>query len=308
MPKGKLERVIGSHRGSRPGPLVIVTAGIHGNEAAGIPAALRVLELLGKAPVAFAGEMLALAGNLTALTLGSRFADEDLNRIWQAGRVATLPDGKNVSRESIEQRELLESVSETIRGGATRIAFLDLHTTSAPGAPFAVLADTPENRHLARPLPGTTILGLDTHLDGTFLSYINGLGYAAVGFEGGQHDDPLSVDAHELAILETLVLSGCLGGPPSSRFDELLDLLQPITVDIPAVVEIIHRHALTPGDGFVMEPGFKNLQLVQEGELLARDRRGDIRASEDARILMPLYQDQGDDGFFLAKEVPSSVR
>jgi succinylglutamate desuccinylase len=58
-----------------------------------------------------------------------------------------------------------------------------------------------------------------------------------------------------------------------------------------------------PGDGFVMEPGFRNLQAVEAGQVLARDRLGEITAVCDARILMPLYQDQGNDGFFLAREV-----
>ena len=147
------------------------------------------------------------------------------------------------------------------------------------------------------------MLGLDTHLDGTFLNYINQLGFPAVGFEGGRHDDPLAIDAHELAILESLILAGCLDGPPLPRFDLLLEELVPVTRDTPDVVEIFHRHPVRSGDGFAMQPGFRNLQLVRRGELLARDRTGEIRASRDGRIVMPLYQDQGDDGFFLATEV-----
>jgi succinylglutamate desuccinylase len=52
-----------------------------------------------------------------------------------------------------------------------------------------------------------------------------------------------------------------------------------------------------------MEPGFSNFQPVKRGQLLARDRHGDIRAPEAGLILMPLYQSQGTDGFFLAREV-----
>jgi hypothetical protein len=37
--------------------------------------------------------------------------------------------------------------------------------------------------------------------------------------------------------------------------------------------------------------------------LLARDRHGDIRAPEAGLMLMPLYQSQGTDGFFLVREV-----
>ena len=51
-----------------------------------------------------------------------------------------------------------------------------------------------------------------------------------------------------------------------------------------------------------MEPGFANIQRIQAGQLLARDRQGEIRAREDGVLVMPLYQRLGDDGFFLGKE------
>jgi succinylglutamate desuccinylase len=68
-------------------------------------------------------------------------------------------------------------------------------------------------------------------------------------------------------------------------------------------VHVHHRHALWPDDGFRMEPGFANLQRIREGELLARDNHGEIRAPETGVLLMPLYQTLGDDGFFLGREV-----
>ena len=57
------------------------------------------------------------------------------------------------------------------------------------------------------------------------------------------------------------------------------------------------------GDDFVMEPGFTNFQPVERGQTLARDRRGPILARESGQILMPLYQKQGTDGFFLVRQV-----
>ena len=52
-----------------------------------------------------------------------------------------------------------------------------------------------------------------------------------------------------------------------------------------------------------MEPGFTNFQSVRRGKVLARDRTGEIKASETGLILMPLYQTLGNDGFFLVREV-----
>ena len=52
-----------------------------------------------------------------------------------------------------------------------------------------------------------------------------------------------------------------------------------------------------------MDPGFTNFQSVRRGKVLARDRTGEIKASETGLILMPLYQTLGNDGFFLVREV-----
>jgi succinylglutamate desuccinylase len=52
-----------------------------------------------------------------------------------------------------------------------------------------------------------------------------------------------------------------------------------------------------------MTPGFVNFQAVERGGLLANDRRGEVRAPFPARVLLPLYQALGDDGFFLGRSV-----
>ena len=52
-----------------------------------------------------------------------------------------------------------------------------------------------------------------------------------------------------------------------------------------------------------MRPGFRNLQPIRHGEQLANDLKGPILATETGRVLMPLYQSQGEDGFFVVKTV-----
>ena len=75
------------------------------------------------------------------------------------------------------------------------------------------------------------------------------------------------------------------------------------TRGVPRILEVRYRHAIEPADGFVMEPGYVSFQPVKRGEVLGRDRRGPVRAPENGRILLPLYQSQGSDGFFLVREV-----
>ena len=55
-----------------------------------------------------------------------------------------------------------------------------------------------------------------------------------------------------------------------------------------------------------MEPGFRNLDHAKEGQLLARDKRGEIRAPANGLVLLPLYQGLGSDGFFWGRAVSTA--
>jgi succinylglutamate desuccinylase len=69
------------------------------------------------------------------------------------------------------------------------------------------------------------------------------------------------------------------------------------------VVQLIGVHKIMKNDAFKMLEGFQNFQAVRKGQILAYDKNGAIKAPENCLILMPLYQKQGSDGFFLVKEV-----
>ena len=301
------DRVIGRWGESVTGPLVIAIAGLHGNEPAGVTSAWRVLAKLAESSPVFSGRLLLLAGNRPALARGHRFVDEDLNRIWFPERLREEDFQIHPPRtvEEAEQREMLQEINRVLDGFNGTAYFLDLHTTSAPGAPFSILADTLSNRELAERLPGTMVLGLEEHLDGTLLNYVNDLGHVAIGFEGGEHDSPNSLEAQELAVWETLVLAGCVRHWEVPGLDLLTETVEARAKGTPRVVEIRHRHNVVPEDDFEMKSGFRNLQRISHGQVLAKDRDGDILATEDGRILMPLYQSQGNDGFFVVREIRS---
>jgi len=52
-----------------------------------------------------------------------------------------------------------------------------------------------------------------------------------------------------------------------------------------------------------MKPGYRHFQRVVKGETLGTDHGGEVRAREAGVVLLPLYQVQGDDGFFLGRVV-----
>jgi succinylglutamate desuccinylase len=51
-----------------------------------------------------------------------------------------------------------------------------------------------------------------------------------------------------------------------------------------------------------MNPGYFNFDPVSKGDIIASDSNGDIAAPADGHLLMPLYQLQGDEGFFIVQD------
>lgn len=301
-----LERILGRYETGRPGPVVIVTAGLHGNEPGGTIAARRVLARLEATAAPLRGQIVCLAGNLSALERGVRYVERDLNRGWTEEKAAELLacDRRELRAEDLEQRELLEIFDRHFERTTRPLVFLDLHSTSAGGSPFCAIADTLRNRRIAFHLPVPVILGLEETVAGTMLSYLDGLGHISAVFEGGQHEDPATVDHHESAIWLTLEAAGCLGPDEIHDRDHMKKRLSRAAAGQPAVVEMFYREPVCPPeDGFRMKPGYRNFQRVRKGEILATNRFGPIRSPDDGLILMPLYQEQGADGFFLVREV-----
>ncbi len=54
-----------------------------------------------------------------------------------------------------------------------------------------------------------------------------------------------------------------------------------------------------------MNPGYESFQRIKQDEILGRNATGEVRAEEKGRILMPLYQPQGEDGYFIIHEFHS---
>ena len=299
------EHQIASIRGSLPGPTLLIVGGIHGNEPAGVLAAYSVLLRIQERRADLRGEVVLLRGNTRALERKVRYLDADLNRQWTADNARLSESGKHglpEMSELLEQGELLVALREAVSRARGDVYFVDLHTTSAPGKPFATVGDTLRNRRFALNFPVTIVLGLEEQIDGTLLEYLNNLGVITMGLEAGQHDAITSVDHHEAVIWNAIVATGNFRQEDLPEFDHHRSLLNGAGGGR-RVVEVRHRHAILPEDGFQMEPGFRNFQPVQRGQVLARDRTGEITARETGLILLPLYQALGDDGFFLGREV-----
>lgn len=297
-------RELGSRDQGRTGPTLLVLAGIHGNEPAGVHAVRAVLATLLREGVELDGRLVALGGNLQALEQGRRYVRRDLNRQWLPEQVDALlqRDPALDQDEDREQRELIacfERVQQSTRGP---IVFVDLHTSSADGPPFLALADTIDNRRTGLGIGVPIILGLEETIDGASLEWWTARGIVNLAVEGGRHQAPDTQANLEAVLWLVLEQTGIL---PRGRRDlsSQRAQLERVTAGVPAIVEVVHRHAITPADQFQMAEGFVNFQAVQKGERLASDRNGAVRAPFDARMLLPLYQALGDDGYFLGRSV-----
>lgn len=309
-------RRIGAYRGAEPGPLVICIAALHGNEPAGIGALERVLGVLSANRVRMRGDLVGLLGNLQAHKAGTRFIDEDLNRVWQRDRVDALleslgsggstrdGDGASMvgSAELAEQRDLLAAFQSEHRRARGPIHVLDLHTTSSESAPFTTLGDTLQNRALALRLPVPVVLGLEEQFDGAMLHYFDRVGWVNIGIEAGQHEAASSIDAHEEAVWILLEALGLIDEENAPGRGDRRARLARRAEGLPRVLDVHYRHVVSEEDEFRMHPGFRNFDVVEAGRELGADRCGPVRTALAGRVFLPLYQRQGDDGFFIVRQ------
>lgn len=309
-----MKRIIGRYTGPDRGPLLICFGGIHGNELAGVRALETVFKLLEREPAVnptfrFAGRITGFMGNRQALSRRKRFYTQDLNRMWRPDLINRLKHTHpaDLRYEERELRELAEAVEREIAMyRPEKVIVLDLHTTTADGGIFGIATDDPESIRIAQELHAPVITGMLAGLQGTMLHYFNKENIqapevVALGFEAGQHEDPLSVNRCIAAIINCMRTIGCVDADDvENRHD---DLLIAYSKGLPKVAALRYVHHIQPQDEFRMTPDYHNFKSVKQDEILAHDRFGPIKAKEDSLILMPLYQAQGSDGFFLVKEV-----
>ena len=312
-PKAKIvdgEHKIGEFVGDAAGVTLIVIGSVHGNEPSGMIALQKVSQKMEDLREKLRGRVYFLVGNTRALANAARFVDGDLNRHWTTENLSknSFLINENLScnflqkNEDLEQRELLEIFDRILATAQDEIFALDLHSTSATGSPFATVGDTMRNRLFAQKFPVTILLGIEEQLDGTMLEYLNNAGAVTFGFEGGQHDSPEAIENHEALIWLALVNSGILAAKDAPDLEKYRQNLLKASGK-QRIVEIRHREAVASGDEFQMNPGFENFDAIKRGQILAANKNAPIKAVESGLILMPLYQKQGEDGFFIGREV-----
>lgn len=218
-----------------------------------------------------------------------------------SGQESELPQNQDTT-EQLEIHKLILDILDREEGP---FFFIDLHTTSGETIPFLTVNDTLLNRKFSLQFPVPSILGIEEFLDGPLLSYINYLGYIAVGFESGQHDDPTSIENHVAFAMLSCVFTGCLSPDDFPDFKHYYTHLAAHTLDTQNIFEITFRYEIAEDEQFKMRPNFDNFQKLNKGAVVATSNGTDLRAIRNGRMFMPLYQAQGNDGFFIVRKTPA---
>ena len=290
-----------AHRisGLEPGPRLIVTGAVHGNETSGTKGIRRVLDAIDH------GEIEIIRGSVTFVPVCNplaynhmrRMGDRNLNRRLQ-------PTATPQDFEDRIGRVLCQWLSE-------HDVLLDLHSFRSPGQPFAMIGPA-DNRGPLEPFahaaaearlaahagPSRVVEGWmesyaagvaqrraraltpgAVHEDPSYgvgtTEYMRSVGGYGITLECGQHDDPAAPDVAHHAIRQTLALLGLADLPltPPVRPFECLRL-----------VEVIDRHA--EADRFVKT--WTSFDALAADELIALRADGsEVRAPQAGHIVFP---------------------
>ncbi len=297
-------REIGEIKGKKQSPTIIIIAGIHGNETSGLYSVQKVVNTIIEQNIELQGNFYALSGNMNALKKGVRYEEIDLNRIWTHSHIRYIQNNTNEFSNDVNEKIVLyKIVKEILHRDKGPFYFIDMHSTSAITSPFITISDSINNRKYSSKFPVPVILGIEEYLEGPFLSFINEFGHVALGFEAGQHDDIKAIKCSEAFIWMSLVNSGCLKKKKVkdyNKYEKLLAELSPLKGEF---FEIDFRHQILRNEEFIMKPNFNNFDIISKNQLLGSSNNSLVFAPLKGRIFMPLYQNQGDDAFFVVTKI-----
>lgn len=293
-----IPRIIGKYDSGIEGPLLFITAGIHGNEPSGVVALEQVFKILKNEKPDIKGKVIGVSGNNKALKEDVRYIDEDLNRTWTKENIAS---GKKDSHEKMEMFNIIDVLENYPEKDFPKRYFLDCHTTSAASEPYISVQNVNDNDTWAHKFPTYIIRGFSDIVLGCIDHYESRIGITGFVFEGGQHESKISEKNHEGMIWLALQHACELNLDSLKNYPEAAKMLEAKS-DNRKTFEIKYRHGIKDEDKFKMEPGYGNFQPIKKGELLAHQNGKPIYSEWDAYIFMPLYQSQGNDGFFIVEE------
>ena len=264
-----------------PGPEVLVTALVHGNEYSG---ALALDAFLRTDLQPICGRITAIFCNMAAFARfdadrpdASRFIDEDFNRIWSP----TQLDGPRHSAELQRAREIKPFVER-----ATHL--LDLHSMHEPCAPLLVTGVLARNIAFAQSLGTACQVVVDAgHADGVRMRDYAGFSDAAGSriallLEAGQHWELVSLEAARNVLMRFLTGAGVV-----ERTSLPAGWLLPDAVPAPPI-RVTHRVTARSMD-FEFAQDFRGGETIRRaGTVIAHDGGEPVLTPcDDCVLVMP---------------------
>jgi predicted deacylase len=265
----------------RPGPNVLVTAGVHGNELCGVIA----LDFLRREAIKPTRGTLTLAVCNYAAYLRfdranpfiSRFVDEDFNRVWSQA----VLDGPRRTVEVVRARELRPIVAQADM-------LLDIHSMQHISKPLLLSGPLEKGRRLALEVGYPAHIVADAgHAAGTRMRDHGAFGDAAspknaVLVECGQHWEAASADVAREVLLRFLDAVGVLDDAVRARF------LPGAKPPPPRVIEVTQAVTIRT-DRFRFTDNYVGLEVIpKRGTEIGRDGDEPVRTPyDDCVLIMP---------------------
>lgn len=239
-----------------PGPTVVILAGVHGNEVAGIELVKNYIQtrclniLKGKMHFAF-GNPKAIAGN-------TRFTEVDLNRQF----ASTV---QNTTTYEYSRAQFLKKLFQSAD------VLIDLHASfTAQTNPFIICERNAIN--IIKSMPISTIcFGLDAVQPGGTDYYMNQIGKIGICIECGYLDDANGVQVADQCVKSAL---------------KALGMTQAETLPmVPQQLFDAYIQYYSKTDCCTLSKQFADFEVVLQGQLLATDGAIEVRAEQDSSIL-----------------------
>ncbi len=301
-----MNRILGERKGEGKKVLIILIGALHGNEQSGLKAIDNNFRFIDDDRIKLDGKIIGLAGNIQAIVEKKRFLSYDLNRCWTEEIIESVFNKREeeLIHEDLELKELHQTINRLLDEGYERSYIVDLHATSSKDGNFIVHAGMPAYDSIIKNLKIPIVTNLNSYIHGTLLQYFNRNKVTSFAFEGGQIGSDKTIEIHTYGVWRLIQDSGII--PPEHDMGRMLhyeELIRSIHHHTPNLFRVLYRHQVDQKDYFRMKPGFDSFQDIEKGELLAQDKQGVITAPVEGKIFMPLYQNTGDDGFFIVEEL-----
>jgi len=263
----------------RPGPDVLVTALVHGNELCGAHALVHLLDQKLR-PVA--GSLTLCFCNVDAYhafdpdrPARSRYVDEDFNRVWD---IETL-EGSRLSSELARAREIRPLLDQAD-------LLLDLHSMQTDCEPLMLSGLMQRARELARQTRFPRIIVVDAgHASGRRMRDYGRFGAdggtaTALLAECGQHLDPAAAESAKEILARFLLAAGSIDRNGAERLSPMPERTPPVTV------EITHRVTVRNGSFHFDRPPESLDMIPKAGTLIGHDGETPVLTPHDDCVLV----------------------